>query len=64
MTVAQNIACGVQKGKEKGAVTTGLLQALDLEICKDLYPYQFREGSSKERLLPEFWPPSPGAPFG
>lgn len=32
MTVAQNIACGVQKGKEKGAVTTGLLQALDLEI--------------------------------
>ena len=51
MTVAQNIACGVQKGKEKGAVTTGLLQALDLEICKELYPYQISGGQQQRTAL-------------
>lgn len=63
MTVAQNIACGVQKEKKKGLSQPVFCKRLIWKFVRICTLIKFREGSSKERLLPEFWPPSPGCSF-
>ena len=49
--------------KKKGLSQPVFCKRLIWKFVRICTLIKFREGSSKERLLPEFWPPSPGCSF-